>query len=332
MLAYVTVQGAKLTAVSERLIVSYQGEKIGEIETVRCDGVLLHGLIEITTPAIALCARKKIPVSFLTQSGNKLKARLVPAGIQNRYRRQYELLACEQTVLALAKSAISRKLEGQSYVLNTYASNIQPVPKKISDSREKLKEMKQKVMNAVSANELFGLEGIAAREYFSAWPDILIDTPWPGRTGRNASDPVNAMLNLAYTLLTTEITARLDAVGLDPETGFLHSDRAARPSLALDLMEPLRPGLCDRFVLTMFNRKEIDIKSDYEDTPNGLRLKPGAFRKSLCKWEERQNAPMPGRTDGITGDGAIAEAIDSFLKSVLKCPGRYPRKPQKGSE
>lgn len=62
-------------------------------------------------------------------------------------------------------------------------------------------------------------------------------------------DPVNALLSFAYSLLSHDCASSLESAGLDSYVGFLHRDRPGRSSLALDLMEELRPCIADRFVL-----------------------------------------------------------------------------------
>ena len=42
--------------------------------------------------------------------------------------------------------------------------------------------------------------------------------------------------------------------------GFLHRDRPGRPSLALDLVEELRPVLADRLALSLVNRRQVQAK------------------------------------------------------------------------
>jgi len=306
-----------LSAESERLLVSIEGKEIGEIETVRCDGILLFGGIEITTPAITLCVRKGIPVSFLTESGSRLKARILPAGTERRFRRQYALLENSNACLALARSTVRAKLEASLAVVEDYSSNLQPEPPEVAAAREVLSEALPNSDSAPGIPELNGIEGAAAASYFRAFGPMLGSVEWPGRTGRGAADPVNALLNLAYSLVVSELTARLDAAGLDPDAGFMHADRPGRPSLALDLMEPLRPALCDRFVLSAFNRREVNPENDFENTPEGLRLNRAAFHKVLKKWEARQKEVMPGTNPPVSNDAAIAGVVDSFLKTVL---------------
>ena len=56
---------------------------------------------------------------------------------------------------------------------------------------------------------------------------------------------MNALLSFFYTLLTQDVRAALETVGLDAYVGFLHVDRPGRPGLALDLMEEMRAYLVD---------------------------------------------------------------------------------------
>ncbi len=108
------------------------------------------------------------------------------------------------------------------------------------------------------------------------------------RNRRPPIDPVNALLSFAYVLLANECKASLEAVGLDSYVGFMHADRPGRPSLALDLMEELRPQFADRFVLSMINRKEID-PSDFERQESGaVLLKDEARKRFLTAWQQRK--------------------------------------------
>ena len=63
-------------------------------------------------------------------------------------------------------------------------------------------------------------------------------TSWPRSASRPATagppaDPVNAMLSLAYAMLTRHVTVALASAGLDPWRGFCHAPRYGRPALAL---------------------------------------------------------------------------------------------------
>jgi len=141
-------------------------------------------------------------------------------------------------------------------------------------------------------DELRGAEGEAAASYFGVF-DHLIRTPdeglrWRSRSRRPPLDAVNALLSFLYTLLTHDCRSALEAVGLDPAVGFLHRDRPGRPSLALDLMEELRPILVDRLVLSLINRRQLR-SADFETRENGAVMMSDDARKLvLTAWQERK--------------------------------------------
>ncbi len=96
------------------------------------------------------------------------------------------------------------------------------------------------------------------------------------------------MLSLLYTLLTHDCRSAAEAVGLDPAVGFLHRDRPGRPSLALDLMEELRPIMVDRLVLSLINRRQLRA-ADFVAAPGGaVSLTADARREVLVAWQERK--------------------------------------------
>lgn len=139
---------------------------------------------------------------------------------------------------------------------------------------------------------LRGAEGEAGRVYFSVF-DILIRSTDPeirfrGRSRRPPLDPVNALLSFLYTLLTHDCRSAAEGVGLDPAVGFLHRDRPGRPSLALDLMEELRPVFADRLALSLLNRKQLTSR-DFETRDGGAVLLSDTGRKVvLSAWQERK--------------------------------------------
>lgn len=99
---------------------------------------------------------------------------------------------------------------------------------------------------------------------------------------------MNAMLSFVYTLLTNMVASALEAVGLDPYVGFMHTDRPGRVSLALDLIEELRPVLADRFVLTLINKKMVTAK-DFTKKEDGAVLLSDSSRKDLLtEWQNKK--------------------------------------------
>ena len=142
------------------------------------------------------------------------------------------------------------------------------------------------------ADTLRGAEGEAGHVYFVVFNDMIrvdhADIVFRGRSRRPPLDPVNALLSFLYTLLTHDCRSAAESVGLDPAVGFLHRDRPGRPSLALDLMEELRPVLADRLALALFNRRQISGK-DFVRQDNGAVLLTDNGRKTVLQaWQERK--------------------------------------------
>src|SRR5262249_33607561 len=80
----------------------------------------------------------------------------------------------------------------------------------------------------------------------------------------------------------------LEGVGLDPAVGSLHRDRPGRPSLALDLVEELRPVIADRLALSLINRRQID-GTGFQATESGAVEMDAATRKEvLVAYQKRK--------------------------------------------
>lgn len=128
--------------------------------------------------------------------------------------------------------------------------------------------------------------------YFGVFNQLILqqkkDFVFSGRNKRPPLDNVNAMLSFVYTLLTNMVASALEAVGLDPYVGFMHTDRPGRVSLALDLIEELRPVLADRFVLTLINKKMVTAK-DFTKKEDGAVLLSDSSRKDLLtEWQNKK--------------------------------------------
>lgn len=91
-----------------------------------------------------------------------------------------------------------------------------------------------------------------------------------------------------YTLLVHDCRSALESVGLDPAVGFLHRERPGRPSLALDLMEELRPVLADRLVLSLVNRRQLGFR-DFQTTVSGaVTLREDSRKAVLVAYQDRK--------------------------------------------
>jgi CRISPR-associated protein Cas1 len=89
-------------------------------------------------------------------------------------------------------------------------------------------------------------------------------------------------------MLAHDVRSALEAVGLDPAVGFLHTDRPGRPSLALDLMEELRAQLADRLVLTLINRRQVSASGFEKQQAGGVQMTNATRKEVITAWQRRK--------------------------------------------
>ena len=145
-------------------------------------------------------------------------------------------------------------------------------------------------------DSLRGIEGSGSSAYFAVFDQMILRDKehfyFRGRNRRPPLDNVNALLSLVYTILANDCASALESVGLDSYVGFMHRDRPGRCSLALDLMEELRPCFADRFVLTAINNRIVQA-SDFEKTESGaVLLTDDGRRKLLRAWQEKKTSSI----------------------------------------
>jgi len=136
-------------------------------------------------------------------------------------------------------------------------------------------------------DELRGYEGLAAAKYFNRLGRFFpASVPFGGRSRRPPKDAANALLSWSYTILQGEIDGAVRSHGLDGCIGFLHAVSHGRPSLPLDLLEPLRAPVCDLLVLNILNH---GIMSDddfrYDASRDGFYLREESHKSFFQAYE-----------------------------------------------
>lgn len=230
------------------------GRKIGRIPLGIMEQVVIHHGVEVTRKAMSRLGACGIPVTFLDAEG-RVECRLVPAWKFDAAPRLGQARAwfCEATRLRLARRFVDAKLANASAVVRLHAGNHPAV--ELAGVCERLRESRADLRGAPDTNAIMGVEGMASRIYFGALGRMLRVqwTTFTGRTRRPPLDPVNAVLSYLYAVLTHQMMSYLEALGLDPYIGYLHTNESRRPTLALDMIEPFRALLGDRLMLRLLN-------------------------------------------------------------------------------
>jgi CRISP-associated protein Cas1 len=241
--------------------------------------VVLIGNPQVTGDAMVYALELGIPVHYLSVFGKYL------GGAQPGYSRngalrlaQYQLHCDAAKRLDLVKSIVTAKIQNQHTVL--YRQNIKDNP---------LKANKKLVAEQQTLNEVMGIEGLAAKNYFAAWAAMLQE-PWhfPGRNRRPPTDPVNSLLSFGYGLLRVQVTTGVRVTGLDPYIGYLHAVSRGQPAMVLDLMEEFRPLVTDSLVLSVLHRREFE-PADFTESLGAYRLSEDSLKRFLKAFDKKMN-------------------------------------------
>ena len=213
-------------------------------------------------------------------------------------RQQYAIASNEEKSILLARNFILGKVFNSKWsierTIRDYSLRIDS--ERLKEASLRLTDSLACIRECLDAEQLRGMEGKAASEYFRVFDDFILqqkrDFYFKERNKRPPLDNVNALLSFSYTLLANDVASALEAVGLDAYVGFFHRDRPGRVSLALDLMEELRPISADRFVLSLINRKMINA-SGFTKKENGAVIMDDETRKAvLSAWQERKQETL----------------------------------------
>lgn len=283
---YLTEQGSKLSKTSKRLVIEKEGQTLLEIPEFKVERVLIFGNVQITTQAMAFLLDNGIEVSFLSLYG-KYRGRLSPVESKNAQLRirQYQKHLDNEFKVSLAKAIVHAKLHTGRELLMRYARNHPEID--FSQDKIQMEACISQIEHKQSVNSVMGVEGAAASVYFEAFGKMLRkELRFEKRQRRPPKDPVNALLSLGYTLIGNEMHSMVCAVGFDPYIGFFHGIDYGRPSLALDLIEPFRHAIIDRFTLYLVNNHILPEK-DFEDTgEEGALLNDDARKRYFAEYEK----------------------------------------------
>lgn len=292
---YVTIPNAYLACDGENVLIKIENEIKFRVPVHNLEGIVCFGFAGASPGLMHLCCERGVILSFFTEYG-KFMGRItgkISGNILLR-RNQYRWTENDIITVRLAKRFITAKIINSRAVLHrAVRDHSQVVDEKLLVSIMKsMANMVRQLDKAEDLHVIRGLEGQAANLYFSGFNQLILIQKeafcMAGRNRRPPLDRINALLSFLYTLLTHEVVAALESIGLDPQAGFLHRDRPGRPSLALDVMEELRPHFADRLAITLINRNQVDSKG-FVIKENGAVVMDDKTRKEvLIAWQKRK--------------------------------------------
>lgn len=284
---YATKPGSYLGLRQGQVELREEGKTVESVRLLDVSEINIMGRVEVSTGLTTACLDKGIPILWFS-SGNWFKGLTSGAMGGNIDLRRKQVLTSISGGLDIAKEMIAGKIANCRTLLRRNAK---------CDNEEALTELTRalaRVRRCKTKQSLLGVEGIAAKVYFSAFSTMLKDGmgfTLEGRNKRPPTDPVNAMLSFLYAVLAKELSVAVMSVGFDPFQGFLHELRFNRPALALDLMEEFRPLIVDSTVLKLVNTG-VATPDKFEFRADGCIMKPGMKKELLRAYETRLDYPI----------------------------------------
>ena len=302
---YLNKPGLFVGRSGEVLQVKEKKQLVQEVRINDLSHLALFGNIQLSTAAVHALCEADIPITYFSMGG-WFYGFTRGHSLKNIFTRveQFRLARDPATCLWLARSFVIGKIRNQRTML--MRNHLEP-PQSIL---AKLKNSANTALSAQTLDELLGIEGAAAAFYFQQFsgmikvedeladsepsnpsPQLRFNFDFAGRKRRPPTDPVNALLSLAYSLLAKDCTIAALAVGLDPYIGFYHQPRFGRPALALDIMEEFRPLIAESCVLTAINNRMITEK-DFVRAGRAVNFSASGRKQFFVAYEARMNHLM----------------------------------------
>lgn len=292
---YVTTSKAYLSLDGENVVVKKDDHLSMRLPLHNLENIVCFSYLGASPALMGACADRNIGLCFLSPYGRFL-ARItgkVKGNVLLR-KKQYAVSDVEDESVPIASSFLLAKISNCRKVIERARRDhaLLVDVKALGNASASLKETLYAVQACQTIGDLMGFEGSAAKIYFSVFDQLILqqrdDFFFKERSRRPPMDNLNSLLSFLYTLLTNDVASALEVVGLDPYVGFLHQDRPGRPSLALDLMEELRPIFADRLALSLINRKQISGNGFTQKESGGILMDDDTRKQVLTAWQERK--------------------------------------------
>lgn len=292
---YVTTPKAYLSRDGENIVVRIEQEEKFRVPVHILESVVCFGYMGVSPAVMGLCVERGVAISFLTEYGKFLAQVVGPFSGNVLLRRQQYRMADDVLISTkMARWFVTAKITNCRKVLRRAIRDHGKVvdTNGLTKATNTMSYCLQRLDNCDDLDVVRGIEGEAAYIYFSCFNELILEQKqvfhMNGRNRRPPTDNINALLSFIYTLLQHDVRSALETVGLDSFVGFLHRDRPGRPSLALDMMEELRPHLADRLALSLINRNQITAKG-FRRTESGAIFMDEDTRKIvLIAWQNRK--------------------------------------------
>lgn len=291
-IAWILNSGSRVSRKGLNLVVQTCTKEKRTIHIKQVSAIILVAPHSLTPQAIELCARLKVPL-LLSNSNFRVYASLVGLASGSR-NLTAQILLSKNPILCLefCRKIVLQKINNQKHLLKRYSYHAKGQAKlTLNEIAKELLFLEEKIALSNSVESLRGLEGYASKIYFSSFNYLIRDKTgsfnWQKRTRKPPKDNINAVLSFSYFIGLNLVLLFLFSKKVNPSIGVLHAIRKTRPSLALDLIEVIRP-LCDRICLTLINRKQLR-PNHFQNSDDGVLIDREGIKIITSAFNKRIN-------------------------------------------
>lgn len=287
---YVQTQGAMVGKSGDVLEIKLKGAVLQKARLMDVSHLAVYGNVQVSTQALRELCDRNIPVCYFTYGGwfQGITSGMAHKNVELRCR-QYLGAMTPDVALPVARQMVFGKIKNCRTLLRRNHKSAPPAV---------LAELDRLAANAHTAGSmgtLLGIEGAAARCYFSELTGMIkvdsMEFDFRGRNRRPPRDPVNAILSFLYSMLMKQTMVTALAVGFDPYLGFYHQPKYGKPALALDLAEEFRPIVADSVCIGLINNGEIGPEH-FVSRGGAVALTQNGRRKVIEAYERRLDTPI----------------------------------------
>ena len=301
---YLGMQGAHARIEAGRVIVeSPQDQELLDVPSGTVERIVCFGAVGISSGLRSWALASEVDLVFLSRRGSYLGHAWAAASEHRIARLRAQLSVADDPArrMTFARAVVDAKARKQLILLQRFARRDNS--EAVMAAAGQMEQLLVMLPDSDTRDELMGIEGAAAREYFTALGQIVPEAMrFTGRSRQPPADIINAALSYGYAIILSETVSALCAAGLDPAVGLFHTEQERRPSLALDLMEEFRPLVVDQVVVAAARRDELRPEHARRDEElHGVLLTKAGREVLVAGYERRMLQHTKGALPGLSG-------------------------------
>ncbi|PWQ98147.1 CRISPR-associated endonuclease Cas1 [Leucothrix pacifica] len=298
------------------LRIERKGERLQRVPIKQLEQVIIFGNAMVESNVWRYLADESVSMVIMSARGAPKAAFLHGSlATQLPFRRmQHSDASSDRLSLIHARYFVRLKFQSYALSVQTLTNHYDVEQEALNGFLNQQSDTLKRLDEANSVSSLMGLEGQLAHAWFVLLAHSLpYRWKFAGRNRRPPRDPLNSLLSLCYTLVSSEVNQSLLASGFDPSLGFLHQDTPGRESLVLDFVEIFRSAV-DSFALQWLAEAPLDDSSFYYRQKEGCRLSKASRPLFFKAWSQyRYEWPRP-----ILNDDATVESIIDWPRAEIR--------------